>query len=215
MQVPEIALQDARIKELESLNIAISIEKHRISELSSLIKSRFTKKNELYNYEDFCLFLSTKNVTSDGFKFDENQYISKEKDCILRNGKLERGDIVITTRGTIGNIAYYDSSIPFDNVRINSGMVILRRKGIIFNPLFFIFAFKSKITEILSKATGAAQPQLPIRIMGEIMISNPPIELQNKFASFVEQIDKLKFNCQQRIKLYQELLDKKMDEYFG
>ena len=153
----------------------------------------YPKKNELYNYEDFCLFLSTKNVTSHGFKFDENQYISKEKDSILRNGKLERGDIVITTRGTIGNIAYYDSSIPFDNVRINSGMVILRRKGIIFNPLFFIFAFKSKITEILSKATGAAQPQLPIRIMGEIMISNPPIELQNKFASFVEQIDKLKF----------------------
>lgn len=41
IQVPEISLQDARIKELESLNIAISVEKHRISELDSLIKSRF------------------------------------------------------------------------------------------------------------------------------------------------------------------------------
>ena len=43
MQVPEIALQDARIKELESLNIAISVEKHRVSKLDSLIKSRFNE----------------------------------------------------------------------------------------------------------------------------------------------------------------------------
>ena len=38
---------------------------------------------------------------------------------------------------------------------------------------------------------------------------------QLKFIGLIEIIDKLKFNCQQRIKLYQELLDKKMDEYFS
>ncbi|MEQ1519255.1 MAG: N-6 DNA methylase, partial [Usitatibacteraceae bacterium] len=48
--------------------------------------------------EDFfpaghCLFLNTKNVRSDGFKFDELEFISEEKDNALRKGKLERGDV--------------------------------------------------------------------------------------------------------------------------
>ena len=53
--------------------------------------------------------------------------ISKEKDEILKKGKLNRGDIVITTRGTIGNIAYYDNSVPYENIRINSDNSTERR----------------------------------------------------------------------------------------
>ena len=64
--------------------------------------------------EDFspsghCLFLSTKNVRSDGFKFDEVEFITAAKDNALRKGKLERGDVVLTTRGTIGNTGLYTS----------------------------------------------------------------------------------------------------------
>ena len=51
----------------------------------------------------FCLFLNAKNVTSAGFSFENCMYITEEKDTLLRNGKLKRGDVVLTTRGTIGN----------------------------------------------------------------------------------------------------------------
>jgi len=44
----------------------------------------------------------------------------------LRKGKLARGDVILTTRRTLGNSAHYDSTVPFENMRINSGMVILR-----------------------------------------------------------------------------------------
>ena len=37
----------------------------------------------------YCLFLSTKNVRTDGFDFSECQFISKERDELLRKGKLE------------------------------------------------------------------------------------------------------------------------------
>ncbi|HHD9127224.1 TPA: restriction endonuclease subunit S, partial [Streptococcus pneumoniae] len=37
-------------------------------------------------------------------------------------------DIVLTTRGTVGNVAYYDELIKYKHLRINSGMVILRPK---------------------------------------------------------------------------------------
>ena len=41
------------------------------------------------------------------------------------------------------------------------------------------------------------------------------MELQKNFASFVELIDKSRFIVQSQIKDLQELLDSKMDEYFG
>lgn len=48
------------------------------------------------------LFLDTGNVTKTGFKFDSVKYITKEKDEQLRAGKLEKNDLVLTSRGTLG-----------------------------------------------------------------------------------------------------------------
>ncbi len=160
--------------------------------------------------------MNAKNVTKNGFDFEKVQFISKEKDELLRKGKLIRGDIVITTRGTIGNIAYYDENVPYENLRINSGMVIIRPKEVEYNPVFFLNAFKYKVDEIKERnVTGAAQPQLPIHIMSKIQLLRPPIDLQNEFADFVKLIDKSKFIVQKQIDDLQELLDSKMDEYFG
>jgi type I restriction enzyme, S subunit len=78
----------------------------------------------------YCLFLNAKNVTISGFAFTELNFINQEKDESLRKGKLKRGDLVLTTRGTVGNIAYYDKNVQFDHIRINSGMVIIRPDGI-------------------------------------------------------------------------------------
>ena len=47
--------------------------------------------------------------------FDTKQFITQER-VLLRKGKLNRNDIVLTTRGTVGNVALFDYSIPYDNV---------------------------------------------------------------------------------------------------
>jgi type I restriction enzyme S subunit len=70
---------------------------------------KYPHQNELLN-NGFCVFLSASNVTVSGFKFDSVVYITKEKDEQLRNGKLSRNDIVITTRGTVGNVAFSSES---------------------------------------------------------------------------------------------------------
>lgn len=142
----------------------------------------------------YCLFLNAKNVTSTGFDFSNCMFITKEKDELLRNGKLNRGDVVLTTRGTLGNLAYYTKDVPFENVRINSGMVILRMDTSKMSKIFFIEQFKMQLDLIKKRiASGSAQPQLPISTMNKISILTPPIELQNQFADFVKHIDKLKF----------------------
>lgn len=165
--------------------------------------------------DEFCLFLNAKNVTSTGFSFSDTMFISKEKDELLRKGKLQRGDVVLTTRGTIGNLAYYADEVPFDNMRINSGMVILRMKKSLVEERFFIQQFRMQLEDIKNKiASGSAQPQLPISTMNKINILIPNIEEQNQFATFVQHTDKLKFEVKKSLDETQLLFDSLMQIYF-
>lgn len=157
-------------------------------------------KQEEFLQKGYCLFLNAKNVTQEGFVFKSCLYITQEKDSVLRNGKLERGDIVLTTRGTIGNLAFYNEKVPFNNIRINSGMVILRLNRKFIKEKFFIEQFKLLLSSIKNKiASGSAQPQLPISTMYKIKIILPPMILQEKFVSFLEHTDKSKFGIQKSL----------------
>ena len=166
--------------------------------------------------EEYCLFLNAKNVTSTGFNFDTCMFVTKEKDEALRNGKLSRGDIVLTTRGTLGNLAFYTKAIPFEHVRINSGMVILRTKQDVVDEVYFIEQFKMQLANIREKiASGSAQPQLPISTMNKINILIPDIEKQRQFADFVQQVDKSREEVKKSLEKTQQLYDSLMQEYFG
>ncbi len=143
--------------------------------------------------EDFspsghCLFLNTKNVRSDGFKFEELEFISAAKDNALRKGKLERGDVLLTTRGTIGNTALYDASVAFDHVRINSGMLIFRpvASQLSSSYLFHFFQSENFRTQREAIVSGAAQPQLPIRSLNEAKIPLPPLATQQAIVAEIE-----------------------------
>ena len=138
----------------------------------------------------FCLFLSAKNVTKSGFSFIENQYISQEKDSLLNNGKLKRGDIVITTRGTVGNVAIFSDKIPYNNIRINSGMLIIRC-GKTINNFYLYHVLRSELfyNQILSIQSGSAQPQLPKSHFLNMMINLPPLPTQQKIAAILASLD--------------------------
>jgi len=135
--------------------------------------------------EDFstsghCLFLNTKNVRPDGFKFDDLEFISPEKDAALRKGKLQRGDVLLTTRGTVGNTALYETSVKFEHVRINSGMLIFRPDAtkLLSSYLFHFFQSENFRAQREAIISGAAQPQLPIRSLNEAKIPLPPLATQ-------------------------------------
>ena len=173
-------------------------------------------KQEEFSDSGFCLFLNAKNVTAQGFSFENCTYITEEKDALLRNGKLCRGDVVLTTRGTIGNLAFYDTSVPYENIRINSGMVILRMNKQVVSEIFFIEQFKMQLDSIKSRiASGSAQPHLPISTMNKIEMILPPIELQNQFAAFVERVSQQKQTVQQSLEKLELMKKALMQEYFG
>ena len=178
-------------------------EVKKLNELYELIDGdrgkNYPKADELFDTGEYCLFLNAGNVTKTGFVFDNCQFITKEKDEILRKGKLKRKDIIVTTRGTVGNIAEYSDNITFNNMRINSGMVILRKIREM-NTTFFICYFRNPA--IYGKLiSGTAQPQMPINNMKNCNVIVPPLTLQNQFASFVQQIDKSKFEIEKIVKM--------------
>lgn len=139
----------------------------------------------------YCLFLNAGNVTKNGFAFVNCAFVTREKDDVLRKGKLIRNDVVLTTRGTVGNTAYYNDGVPFENVRINSGMVILRARPAALDPLYLYLFVRSAFfqTQVSSLLTGSAQPQLPIRDINKIEIPIPPPNEQRAIASILGAFD--------------------------
>ena len=147
-------------------------------------------KQEEFKENEFCLFLSTSNVSKNGFNFDNKQFISFEKDSILGNGKLKYKDIVITTRGTIGNVVMYESKNVYKNVRINSGMLIIRDINLVSNEYYLHQYFTSYLFQKQIKlfSTGSAQPQLPISVLNDIKIMLPNENIMMKFDKLIKPI---------------------------
>lgn len=141
-----------------------------------------------------CLFLNTGNVRNNGFNFEKSIFITKEKSAQLRKGKAQINDVILTTRGTIGNVALYDKTVPFEHIRINSGMVLLRPNPMKISPkyLFTIIQMPKIQNQFKRITSGSAQPQLPITVLKKINLPLPPIELQNKFAKIVEKVESIK-----------------------
>ena len=150
----------------------------------------YPKNNELTS-SGYCLFLSAANVTKSGLQFINNSFITKDKDALLRKGKLFLNDIVLTTRGTVGNVGLYSDDVPYKNMRINSGMVIIR-PGKDFDTMFLYqylrsCYFRAQITQYQS---GSAQPQLPISTLQKMKVIKPNIAAQRRIASILSSLDR-------------------------
>lgn len=123
----------------------------------------------------YCLFLNASNVTSAGFNFDTCMFVTEEKDRLMNKGHLSPYDIVLTSRGTLGNVALYDKHIKYENVRINSGMLIIRPKSKELSPYFIYALLKSSYMKAAIERfkSGSAQPQLPIKDLQKITFEIP------------------------------------------
>jgi len=167
--------------------VGVTVE--MISEIVDGDRGREYPKQEDFHDEGYCLFLTTKNVRPYGFVFKDNQFISKEKHEKLRKGTLKPGDIVFTSRGTIGNIAHYTTDVKYKCVRINSGMFILRGFQDLLDEGYFAWYLRSKAIrdQIARLRSGTAQPQLPIREFKTFIVHFPSKLEQKEIVKEIER----------------------------
>ena len=147
-----------------------------------------------FSTDGYCLFLNAGNVTKAGFRFHDCSFINREKDNILSKGKLERRDIVLTTRGTVGNFAYFDQRVPFKHMRINSGMVILRNGSGWLDTAYLYNFLRSHLMQLQIErlSFGSAQPQLTVRGISKLLVVVPPTKAeQTAIATALSDVDAL------------------------
>lgn len=130
---------------------------------------------------------------------------------------LRDNDIVFVRSN--GNKALVGRSIviyPGDVPTTFSGFCIRYRKyddSIIVPYLLHVLKTDSFRNKMVGR--GANIQNLNQQILASLIIPVPPLELQNQFASFVEEIDKSRSRIQKSLEASQELFDSLMQEYFG
>ena len=83
-----------------------------------------------------------------------------------------------------------------------------------FNPLFLLHLL-NRHKYFLDFNDGNGQTNLRKDDILNCMLIIPPIELQNEFANFVEEVDKSKVAVQKALDEAQTLFDSLMQKYFG
>ncbi len=208
-------------EKLDAIRKSIEQKNNQLSDLDSLVKSRFMEmfgeKYETKPLNEVCeeLFAGgdvkkdkSSNVKSD--KYPYPIYTNGEKDDGLYGYtslmRVAKEAVTISGRGTIGFTCLRKEPF-YPAVRL---IVAVPNQELI-NGCYLQHFIESKNYG----GQGASIPQLTVPMIKNELIPIPPISVQNEFKQFVKLIDKSRFVVQKEIKDLQELLDSKMDEYFG
>ena len=120
----------------------------------------------------------------------------------------------MTVRANIGDVCVINEE--FKGCNVGRGIVPIRVKDEV-NTVFLKQQFESyRIQqELKALAKGIALIQLNMEDLREFMIIVPPIELQNQFAEFVNQVDKLKFEMEKSLKDLEDNFNSLMQKAFN
>lgn len=125
------------------------------------------------------------------------RYISEEQHATLLKGHLKKGDVLITTRGWIGNVAFVTDD--FHGSNINAQLVLMRADNKVINNkyLYYLLSTKEYKQLFLAYSSGSAQPQLPIKALKLINIRYPDVIEQKAIAHILGTLDdKIELNRQ-------------------
>lgn len=131
-----------------------------------------------------------------GFKLQEESfnYVSQEKADSLGKANAHRGDVVITHRGTLGQIVYVPQDSKFEQYVISQSQFRLKLKQDLIRPDFFVYFFHTPIGQhrILMNASQVGVPALarPTTTFKEVFVPVPPMETQNAIMAILSSLDK-------------------------
>jgi type I restriction enzyme, S subunit len=199
----------------DSINKIAKFDEMNIQIIDGDRGKAYPARNQLH-ITGYCLFLNAKNVTQAGFEFSECEFISQERDSLLKKGNLIRGDIVLTTRGTLGNVAHYDASVPYKNMRLNSGMLIFRcdNSRVYARYLYWLFRSPFFQNQIDRFRSGSAQPQLPIKLLNRFSLPYPDLSEQKRISSIFDSWDCTRQTLSSQLQNTNELFRKFLSHSF-
>ncbi len=240
--VPTLSEQQKIAAELDKIQTAIDNKKQQLSLLDEAVKSKFVEmfdsiieKSEKIDLEKICTFVTvgiansaTHAFCDDGIIMFRNQNIKEDflddSDVIYikqdfaekyKSKALKENDLLIVRTGYPGICCLVPKK--YEGCQTFTTLIARLKKNSDINPKFICHYINSKYgREYVEKnQAGVAQQNFGATALSKMPMVIPPINLQNNFAAFVQQIDKSKSLVKQQIADLQELLDSKMQEYFG
>ena len=236
--IPNYNVQKRIANILKKIDSLISVKKQQIIKFDELIKSQFVEMFERSNYNinrlgDVCTkitdgthktplyqlsgvtFISAKNIVNEKLDFSDVKYISESEYNEIQNRcQTEKGDVLLSKSGSLGMPVVFDENIP---IGLFESLAVIKYDRDILNGRFLCEQLKCESIQkqFRSGTKGVAIKHLHLNILKNINVIVPPIDLQNKFAQIVEQIDKQKFEFEKSLKKLEELQASLMQEYFG
>ena len=175
--------------------------------------SRYPKRSEFQS--EGMPFLNSTNIDRNRIDLSSANLISLEKYAQIKKGRLRPMDIVMTTRGTIGKVALFNDR-RYSTGLINAQMLIMRADGRTLDQLFLFYYLCSRVFQDLVRnfASGAAQPQIPIRDLIDVPVSYPPLSTQRRIVAILSAYDDLIENNTRRIAILEEIAQNLYREWF-
>ena len=194
-------------------------ERLACKKLASKIGSGATPKggNSSYKEEGISLIRSM-NVYNNTFQMKDLAFIDDEQAKKLDNVTVEKDDVLLNITGaSVARCCIVpEELIP---ARVNQHVSIIRCKQDKVNPIFLSNMLTNdsyqKLLWSIATSGGATREALTKQQVEDLEVIIPTKELQQQFATFVQQVDKLKFEIQKSLDETQTLFDSLMQQYFG
>ena len=131
------------------------------------------------------------NIKKDKVETSNLLYISEEDyQKISKRSPLDKGDVLLTCLGTIGNVAIFNEDSNFSLVR-NIALLKPNYKKTTSEFLKFILKTDYLQRQIKSRSKQSSQAALYIGEIEQLKIFLPPIELQRKYSNLSQEINDL------------------------
>jgi len=141
----------------------------------------------------------------DGFELSEKsfRYVTEEKANSLNKANAHKGDVVITHRGTLGQIVYIPQTAKHERYIISQSQFRVRCNDKVL-PEYLVYYFHTPVGQhkLLSNASQVGVPALarPSSTFQQIEIEIPDIDTQKRVTNIIDVI-------QRRIKANSEIND--------
>ena len=243
IELPSVDEQKSIVEILKKVKGILDKRNDEIRELDNLIKARFVEMfgdpvSNPYGYDKVALsdladikigpfgsllhkedyidgghpLLNPSHIVDGKVSPDDKLTISDEKYEELSAYQLKTGDVVMGRRGEMGRCAV----VPEDGFLCGTGSMLIRTKGeVTADYIQKIISFPSFKKTIEDMAVGQTMPNLNVPIVSGFQIIKPPMEVQDRYYAFAEQVNKSKVAVQKALDETQILFDSLMQKYFG
>ena len=135
--------------------------------------------------------LNGSNLTDVAMNDDAFRYVTKEKADSLGRANAQRGDVVVTHRGTLGQISFIPKDSMYDRYVISQSQFRFRcNEKVIPEYLVYYFHTRKGQHDLLSNASQVGVPALAraTTTFQQLEIDLPEIEEQRKIVEILEDI---------------------------